>query len=233
MLLEQRAGGGGKVSVLTRNERFNRLLQAILGEWHFITDAGAASLDILLLERGLPAPGGAHRIVWLTPMPLGTEAHLEVPLSLTALYHLLEKQFFPQPRHHIRLPIDQPIDINVRGVWLVGRMMSISDRGARITCPALLPKGEQLQLDFKLENYPLRVSAEVLYDIPAGDGSGREHPQAGLVFLQLKPALHQALRRFIERCLIDLGCAKSGVAPNDPCLSWFDLNRTSWTTLDL
>ena len=233
MLLEQRAGGGGKVSVLTRNERFNRLLQAILEEWHFITDAGAASLDILLLERGLPAPEGAHHIVWLTPMPLGTEAHLEVPLSLTALYHLLEKQFFVEPRHHIRLPVDLPVDLNVRGVWLVGRMLSISDRGARITCPALLPKREQIQLDFKLENYPLRVSADVLYEIPAGDGSGREHPQAGLVFHSLKPALGQALRRFIERSFVDLGCSKSGISPIDPCLSWLDLNRTNWTTLDL
>ena len=119
------------------------------------------------------------------------------------------------------------------GRSVVGRMLSISDRGARVTCPAMLPKGEQLQLDFKLENYPLRVSAEVLYDVPAGDGSGREYPQAGLVFLPLKPALRQALRRFIERSFVDHGCAKSGVAPNDQCLSWLDLNQTNWATLDL
>lgn len=228
MLLEQRTGGGGRVSVLTRNPKFNCLLQAILEDWHFITEADAASVEILLLERGLPVPAGAQQVIWLTPLPLETEPYLEVPLSLTELYHYLELQFFPQPRHHIRLPLDQPIDVNVRGVWLVGRLLSISDRGARIASPALLPKGEHLLLDVRLEGYSLRLTGEVLYDIPAGDVSGREQPQAGLLFRQLKPAVRTALRHFIERSFVERACKKSGIATSDPSLSWFNLVKNPW-----
>lgn len=230
MLLEQRAGGG-LVSVLTRNTTFNRLLQAILAEWQFYLEADAASLDVLLLERGLAAPDGNHQVIWLSPMPLATGPYLEVPLSLTELYHYLEKLFFPQPRHHIRLPLNQAIDLNVRGVWLVGKLLSLSDRGARVACPATLPKGESLQLDFRLRNYPLRLTAEVLYDIPAGDAPGREHPQAGLLFKPLRPELRLALRHFIERSFVDLACGKTGIAASDPCLSWLDLTRKPWAGL--
>lgn len=231
MLLEQRPGGGGLVSVLTRNPKFNRLLQAILEDWHFITEADAASVEILLLERGVPVPAGAHQVIWLTPLPLDAEPYLEVPLSLTELYHYLELQFFPQPRHHVRLSLDQPIDVNVRGVWLVGRLLSLSDRGARITCPALLPKRERLLLDIRLEGFPLRLTGEVLYDIPAGDVSGREQPQAGLLFKPSKPALRDALRHYIERSFVERACKKTGIAPSDPSLSWFSLVRNPWAEL--
>jgi hypothetical protein len=230
-MLEQRPGGNGQVAILTRNTTFNRLMQAILEDWHFATEATAASPDILLLERGLDVPADARQVIWLTPLPLGEEPHLEVPLSLNALYHRLEQRFFAQPRHHIRLSLNQPIDLNVRGVWLVGTLLSISDRGARVTCPALLPKREPLILDFKLDNYPLRLTAEVLYDIPAGDSPGREHPQAGLLFKSARPVLRQALRDFIERSFVERACARTGIAGNDPSLSWLSLVRKPWAAL--
>lgn len=231
MLLEQRVGSGGRVSVVTRNPKFNRLLQTILEEWHFIGDADAAGVEILLLERGLPVPTGAQQVIWLTPMPLDADAYLEVPLSLTDLYHRLEQRFFVQPRHHIRLPLDLPLDLNLRGVWLVGRLLSISDRGARISSAAHLPRGEKLRLDFCLDRYPLRLAAEVLYEIPAGDSPGREQPQVGLLFKSPQPALRTALRQFIERSFVNQACAKIGVAASDPSLSWFNLVRNPWQDL--
>lgn len=230
-MLEHRPGDGGRVAVMTRNATFNRLMQAILEEWHFATAGDLASPDVLLLERGLDVPVDAREVIWLTPLPLGEEPHIEVPLQLTDLYHRLERRFFPQPRHHIRLALSQVIDLNVRGVWLVGTLLSLSDRGARVTCPALLPKQEPLVLDFKLDGYPLRLTAEVLYDIPAGDSPGRELPQAGLLFKAPKPALRQALRHYIERNFVERACAKTGIAANDPSLSWLTLVRNPWAAL--
>lgn len=230
-MLEHRSGDGGRVAVMTRNETFNRLMQAILEEWHFATAADLGPPDILLLERGLAVPADAREVIWLTPLSLGDDPHLEVPLALTDLYHHLEQRFFPQPRHHIRLPLNQPIDLNVRGVWLVGTLLSLSDRGARVACPALLPKREPLILDFKLECYPLRLTAEVLYDIPAGDSSGREHPQAGLLFKAARPVLREALRHYIERSFVERACAKTGIAANDPSLSWLSLVKNPWAAL--
>lgn len=233
MLLERaRSVAGGQVTVLTRSPNFTRILEGILAEWHFRAAAAAVNNEVVLVERGLDAPQDAKRVVWLSPMPMAAEPYLEVPLSLTELYHYLEKQFFQQPRHHIRLPLDQPLDLNVRGVWLVARLRSISDRGARITCPVLLPRGESLQLDFKLEGYPLRLSAEVLYEIAPGDVSGREHPQAGLIFRPLRPAISVALRQFIEKSFVERACARTGIAGNDLSLSWFKLDPNPWGALN-
>ena len=187
---------------------------------------------MVLVERGLAAPQDARRVVWLSPMPLGAEPHLEVPLSLIELYHYLEKLFFPKPRHHIRLPLEQPVDLNVRGAWLVGGLLSVSDRGARVTCPARLPRGEPLQLDFELDGYPLRLAAEVIYEIPAGDGSGREDPQAGLIFRPPRPALRLALRHFIENSFVARACARTGIVGNDPSLSWLKLVPDPWEGLE-
>jgi hypothetical protein len=110
-------------------------------------------------------------------------------------------------------------------------MLSISDRGARIASPALLPKRERLLLDVRIGGYPLRLTGEVLYDIPAGDVPGRELPQAGLLLSSPKPALRKALRYFIERSLVEMACKKTGIAVNDPSLSWFNLVRNPWAGL--
>lgn len=232
MLFEaSRPGGGGRVAVLTRNPTVTLLLERILDAWSFAVAGPDQPCEIALVERGVPAPAAAAQVIWLTPMPLTVEAHVELPLSLVELYHYLEQLFFPVPRRHIRLPVNQPLDLNVRGVWLVGRLLSISDRGARVDCPAALPKGERIILDFKLGSYPLRVSADVLYDIPAGDVAGREHPQAGLLFNPLKPALRAALRQFIELAFVERACSAAGVDANDPGLSWFALTRNPWAGL--
>lgn len=231
MLSEQRPGDGGCLAVLTRNATFNRLMEAILEEWHYHVAADPAAADLLLVERGMTIPAADSRVIWLTPLPLGEEPHLEVPLSLTDLYHRLERRFFPQPRNHIRLALNQEVDLNVRGVWLVGRLLSLSDRGARLASAAHLPKGEKIQLDFRLAKYPLRLSAEVLYEIPAGDSPGREQPQAGLLFKPPRPALRLALRQFIERSYVERACAKTGIAVNDPSLSWIGLVKNPWEKL--
>ena len=94
-----------------------------------------------------------------------------------------------------------------------------------------MPTGESLELDFKLDGYPLRFTAEVVYVIPAGEGSGREHPQAGLLFQPIKPALRQSLRHYIESSFIERARVQAGIAEHDASLSWFDLVSNPWAEL--
>lgn len=229
MLFDRPTPEGGLVAVQTRNPIVNRLLEAVLDEWHLGASV-PADARVTLVERGLPAPAG-QEVIWLTPMPLGEQLHLELPLCLTELYHCLEQFFFPLPRRHIRLSTLVPVDLNVRSVWLVGRLLSLSDHGARIACPAALPKGESLLLDFTLDRVPLRFNAEVLYDIPAGDTEGHKEPQAGLLFKPLVPELRQALRHYIENCCLQRACTEAGISPHDPALSWFRQVDSPWTPL--
>ena len=229
MLFDRPRRYDGLVAVQTRNLTVTRLLEAILAEWQLGTREQAEA-KVVLVERGLPAPAGAE-VVWLTPMPLGEQPHLELPLCLTDLYHCLEQFFFPLPRRHIRLADQVPVDLNVRGVWLVGRLISLSDHGARIACPALLPKGEPVILDFKLDNFPLRLHGEALYDIPPGDTEHNREPQAGILFKPVAPELRQALRYYIENCCLQRACAVAGISPQDPALSWFQQVASPWASL--
>jgi hypothetical protein len=204
-------------------------LEAVLAEWQ-LAAREPAEAGVFLVERGLPAPEG-QQVIWLTPMPLGEDLHLELPLSLTALYHCLEQIFFPLPRRHIRMVTAVPVDLNVRSVWLVGRLISLSDHGARIACPAVLPKGESILLDFKLDNFPLRLNGEVLYEIPPGDTESHKEPQAGLLFKPLAADLRQALRHYVEQCSLQRACAEAGISRHDPALSWFEQVASPWSGL--
>ena len=230
MLLDRPRHGNGLVAVQTRNPTVSRLLEAILAEWQLRT-ASQDEARVVLVERGLPAPEGKE-VVWLTPLPMENQRHLGLPLCLAELYHCLEQFFFPMPRRHIRLETLVPVDLNVRGAWLVGRLLSISDQGARIACPAVLPKGEKLLLDLKLDNFPLRISGEVIYDIPPGDTERNREPQAGLMFTPLPDQTRQALRNYIENCCLQRACSTTGTLPTDPALSWFKSVASPWATLN-
>jgi len=223
MLSDRPRCNDGLVAVQTRNPTVTCLLEAVLAEWRLVT-RDPAEANVVLVERGLPAPTGSQ-VLWLTPMPLEVP-HLKLPLCLTELYHCLEQFFFPLPRRHIRMATHVPVDLNVRNVWLVGRLISLSDSGARITCPAILPKGEPLILDFKLDSVPLRLHGEVLYDIPPGDTEHNKEPQAGLLFKPIDPELRQALRAYIESYYLQRACAETGISSRDPALSWFEQAAT-------
>ena len=228
MLHDRPRRNDGLVAVQTRNPTVTRLLETVLAEWQ-LGASDPSEARVVLVERGLPAPAGMQ-VLWLSPMPVD-ELHLELPLCLTELYHCLEQFFFPLPRRHIRMATRVPVDLNVRGVWLVGRLVSLSDNGARIACPAVLPKGEPLLLDFKLDNFPLRLHGEVLYDIPPGDTEHNKEPQAGLLFKPIDPQLRQALRAYIETCCLQRACAATGISPHDPALSWFERVASPWAAL--
>jgi len=220
----------GLVAVQTRNPTVGRLLEAILAEWKLCAE-DVDEARVVLVERGLPAPVGKE-VVWLTPLLLENQPHLGLPLSLTELYHCLEQHYFRLPRRHIRLETLVPVDVNVRGVWLVGRLLSISDHGARVACPAALPKGEALLIDFKLDSFPLRLNGEVIYDIPAGDTERNLEPQAGLMFKPLPDELRQALRHYIENCWLQRACRAANILPTDPALSWFKSIDSPWAALN-
>jgi hypothetical protein len=152
-------------------------------------------------------------------------------LSLTALYQALQGWFFPAPRRYLRLALDQPAQLELRGVRLAGRLLCLSERGGRIACPTTLPNGELLQLAVQLGDYPLRATAQVIYTIPAGDLPGSAPPQAGLLFRPLPPALGEAIHCHVERSLVERACRQVGLASDDPAVAWFDTVAAPWAAL--
>jgi hypothetical protein len=231
MLLGKNAAPGQVVAVMTRNEQFSRLLSEILTGWKYRVVESPAEASVTLVERGLSVEEVGGKFVWLSPMPVGDDPHLVVPLSLAELYRLLEEHFFDRPRQHIRVALDQDVDLYVDGRWLLGRITSLSDRGGRLSCAGDLSKGQPLEIVLKIDKRSLRLPAVVLYQIPAGDVPGRELPQIGIQFKPLDQGHCLALRYYIERATVDSACRQISVDGTDPCLSWFDLARDPWRSL--
>jgi hypothetical protein len=219
------------VAVVTRNQQFRRLLGSILADWKYTVVEDLAAAKIVFVERGLELPSSVGHVVWLTPMPLIEGSFLTVPISLTSLYYLLEVNFFPNPRRHIRVVMENEVDLQIENEWQEGSLISLSDRGGRIACAKEILRGQVLQIEVKLARKTLRIPAEVLYCIPAGDSSGRLQPQVGVLF---KPSSDQEcnMRRcFIEKTCVERACSREKIPLSALCLSWIDLLSDPWNKI--
>ncbi len=223
MLLGGKQSEIKQVAVVTRNPQFNKLLASILADWKFFTVEDLSAAKVVFVERGLELPDHDAQVVWLTPMPLSEGEFLTIPISLTELYLLLEAYFFPSPRRHIRVAMEAEVEVKIENSWLEGRLISLSDRGGRICCASEIPRGSQLSLEVKLAGKLIRLPAEVLYCIPAGDSPGRLQPQIGVLFKPTNTEEFESLRCFIEKICIESACAREDIPLNDTCLSWIDM----------
>lgn len=219
---------GKRIAILTRSPLLTELLTAILVDWGFLVVEQESEPDILFIEYGLPSPRVEGRIIWLTPLPGAGDCSLVVPLSLTRLYHLVEDEFFPAPRRHIRISTDLDVDLQLHGTWHSARIVSFSDRGGRLVFDRELPNQQKLTLDFKLGRRNLRLSAVVLYSLPPGETPGRQQPQLGILFKPIDEAICRGLRSYVERCCLEKAFKKIGLDPGHPVGSWFDLDPDSW-----
>lgn len=228
MLLGGKQANIRQVAVLTRSEKFNQLMNRILADWRYFPVEELSAAEVILAERGLSLPSHQGVVVWLSTMPLAEERFLTVPISLTSLYHLLEEHFYPVPRRHIRVAMDTTVDLQVEGSWQEGRLVSLSDRGGRLSCPSEISRGRQLLLEMKLYRKTIRISAEVLYCIPSGDAPGRQEPQVGVIFKPSDVDEIDRLRCFVEKTCIDSACTKEDLSTSDPCLGWLDVPQDPW-----
>lgn len=218
-----------QVAIVTRNRDFNRLLGSILAEWKFFTVDDASAATVVFAERGNPLPNVTGQVVWLTPMPLSDEDNfLLTPISLSELYHLLEKHYFPTPRRHIRVAIETKAGARLGADWQDCKLISLSDRGGRIVCDRELPRGARIEVDLKLSGRHFQMPAEVLHYIPAGDAPGRSKPQVGLLFKPDDERVINMLRRYIEKRSVEAACAREDISLHDPCLSWIDVPGDPW-----
>ena len=209
-----------QVAVITRSQQFSKLLTSILADWKFFAVEDLSAATVAFVERGVELPDHDVRVVWLTSMPLEKGDFLTTPISLSELYLLLEAHFFPTPRRNIRVATEISVELKIESEWLEGQLVSLSDRGGRLTCTREIPRGTGLTLEAKLAGEILRIPSEVLYCIPAGDSPNRLQPQVGVLFKPTNIEMFELLKRFIEKTCIECACAREGISLDDPCLSW-------------
>jgi hypothetical protein len=229
MLLGGKQADIKQVAIITRNQQFNRLLSRILADWKYVIVEDVSVATVIFAERGLELPSHNGHVVWLTPLPLSEGSFLTVPISLTRLYRLLEAQFFPTPRRQVRVTLETAVDMKIENDWLEGRLVSLSKRGGRIACANEISRGKLLQVEVKLADRTLRLHAEALYCVPAGDSPGRSQPQVGVIFKPPNDEQLGMLQRFIEKTCIECACAREDIPFSDPCVSWIDVPVDPWS----
>jgi hypothetical protein len=223
LLLGGRQSEIKQVAVITRSQKFTKLLTSILADWKFFAVDDLSAATVAFVERGVELPDHDVQVVWLTPMPLEKGDFLTIPISLSELYLLLEAHFFPTPRRNIRVVTEISVDLKIESEWLEGQLVSLSDRGGRLTCAKEFPRGTELTLEVKLDGEPLMIPSEVLYCIPPGDSPSWLQPKIGVLFKPTNGEMFELLKRFIEKTSIECACAREEIPLNDPCLSWLDI----------
>ncbi len=229
MLLGEKQSEIKQVAVVTRDQQFNRLLSSVLAEWKFIAVEDPTEAKVVFAEQGIDLPDIPGEVVWLTPRPLSEDRYLTTPISLTRLYKLLETEYFPTSRRHIRVAIEVRADVCLDSVWQECQLISISDRGGRIVCQNEVQRGTMLRLETNVAGKFLQLPAEVLYCLPAGDVLRSSRPQIGVLFKPTDDRVIDMLRCHIEKICVAAACAREGIPLTDSCLSWIDLVDDPWT----
>lgn len=229
MLLGGKQSNIKQVAVVTRNQKFNRLLSSLLAEWKFFAVEDLNAATVVFAERGIDLPELEGQVVWLTPMPLSEGHFLVTPISLTSLYHLLEGRFFPTPRRHVRMNIECRAELKVDGQWQKCKLVSLSDRGGRLVCEKEIPRGTNVDIEMRLAGRSLQIAAETLYCIPAGDSPGRSQPQIGTLFKPSNGKVTDMLKGYIEKVTVEAACVREDIPLNDACLSWIDVPDDPWS----
>jgi len=165
------------------------MLPSLLRQWHFeLADSSPASG--LRLESPTPHQLTVHA-------PTGLTTHLSFPLRVEELWRIVEAPFYPFPRAHIRLEVDSPVLIHLRGRAEETTLSSLSDRGMRFYCSQELVREELLEAEVRLGREVLSLKGTIIYAQSRAD-----RWEAGAVFQPISKAERDRIRDFIVRTLL-------------------------------
>ena len=221
----------GQVSIVTRSPEATRLLSAFFAIWKIPTVEDLTSAQVVLVELGLSHGAPEENVIWLTPLPIENRPYLELPLQLPLLSRCIEERFFTTARRQLRVAMDLPVQIVTEGLRQEARLISLSGRGARLSCPGEFAKGQKLELDVVLGGRSLRLPAEVLYTLPAGDLSDHKDPQAGVLFKPIDLQIFEGISRFVECVCLEEACSRAGFPVTAACVSWVNVPRNPWSVM--
>lgn len=199
-----------KITLSLHNEGLQLFLTTLLCEWGYdVSTAPPESPDDLIFvdENSSRFPAHQNRI-HLISSPYIDSDHVNLPIALESLWRVLEKHYHRPPRHHLRLAVDFPVTMEIRGQVQSGRLSSLSPAGARLSLPRELAIGELFPIDLPLEQQTLHLSAKVIYVTTFPDSNNRY--DAGVLFDRIAAEEKSLLRDTIISSFF------SGIRPHLP-----------------
>lgn len=214
-----------KISLCISNEGLSLFLMALLKEWGFIvsTNCPTEPSTLLLTEDNNSICAGHDKQAHLISSTYIDNNHVNIPIILEQLWKVLERHFHRTPRYHLRLAVDYPITMTIRGTEYSGHMNSLSPAGGRLTLPRELAIGERFPIVLPLQQQTLHLSAKVIYVATFVDSNDRY--DAGVLFERTtneeKTLLHDtillslltSIRPHIPRWAFEIGINQCELSP--------------------
>lgn len=171
-----------KIYLCIDNEGLCLFLTALLDEWGFTvsTTCPESPEELLLAEENCSRCSEHRKRVELITSAYLDSDHVNLPIVLEQLWRVLEKHYHLPPRHHLRLAVDYPISMKIRGQEQPGRLSSLSPAGARLSLPRELAIGEFFPIVLPLPQQTLHLTAKVIYVTTFPDSDNRY--DAGVLF---------------------------------------------------
>ena len=158
-------GSEKKISLCINNEGLSLFLTALLQEWGFRVNPTCPENpdELLLAEENCSRCAEHRKRVELIDSAYFDSDQVNRPIVIEQLWRVLEKHYHLPPRHHLRLAVDLPIRMAVRGQEQPGRLTSLSPAGARLSLPRELASGEHFPIVLPLPQRTLQLTAKVIY----------------------------------------------------------------------
>lgn len=190
-------GSGKNLHLCLRNEGLRLFLAALLQEWGFTiwTTCPESPEELLLTDGSCRRCADHPKRINLTSAPDHAGEHVTLPILPEVLWRTLEKYFHCTPRHYLRLVVDYPITMKIRGQEQAGQFHSLSAAGGRLSLPRELATGEIIPILLPLPSQTLHLQGKVIYVMTFPDRHHRY--DAGVLFERIaavdKALLHDAI----------------------------------------
>lgn len=196
-------GHAKPIHLAIASEANQLFLAALLQEWQFTIVDEPGEETLCLADDGYPLRAPHGPVVWLTRSGFAARDRLPVPLAMEDLWGALETRFHRPPRHHLRIGIDMPAEITVRGSQERTEILSLSDLGARLRLSREVASGEECVVRLTIDGVPLRLAAKAIYVLPIGDLDDSCRVEVGLLFTPLLRETQARLRNFITATILE------------------------------
>ena len=193
------AGKDRRLAVTVRDPALSALLGTLLEEWSYEVVSRPEETSLVLLEEGLTSPAPGAEVVRLARSPISGRDRIALPLLVEEIWAALEPRFHRPPRAHIRIDLNRPARVSVRGELETTRIVSLSDLGTRFSLTRELVNDEVLQLEVELDGSSWRLQGRVIYVIPRGDLDGSGCFDIGMLFIHPEIETRGALRAIVVR----------------------------------
>lgn len=209
-----------RIAVCTGSAAFSQVLQRLLVSWGFDLCRQDDPSVLLLVEEGCCEPVEGQKSIWLSRSHETDPDRIRLPISIESLWQVLEQRFHHQPRLHMRMAVDLPARLHLRGEWVDTHLNSLSDMGTRFSTDREMVKQESVSIELMVDDTARQYHGEVIFSMAAGAAdtgmfqsgvvfSGQNQTtcdglRAVLISLYLEAVREKMDRQLFEAGLVDL-----------------------------